>query len=112
MNKHLTKYLYAIAGSATLLVLYVNFITPDIESPISILGFFVCASLMVFCVLMALMRWKFTNYPGVLLSGMLTLAVMYLLSLHTIRSLDWVDVAVVAVVLTLMIQLMVLPKKR
>lgn len=112
MKSHLYKYIYAILASSTSLFLYMSFVKPDIEVPLTVLGFFTFVALMIFSLLLPLVTWKLSKYPRYLLSGLLTLSFIYLLALHTIRVLDWIDIAIVVVVLTLMIQLMVVPKKR
>lgn len=98
--------------STTILFVYVNLVTPNIEKPLSIAGFYFSLGLALNSWIYLMLRWGGRVSSPMYKSSLFTLAGLYMLALNSINTLDWLDVLVVLVVVGLVIQIISIKSTR
>ena len=108
------KYLHILLflASISTLGLYVNLVEPMIEKPATLAGFYVILFSTVFAgIYMILRRWG-SGRVLLLISFIVSLAVVYLSALSTLNSLGLLDVLIVIVSTSLLIAFVVGPLRK
>lgn len=111
MKRKILKHLYLSLVSGVTLIVYMNTVAPSIEKPLTIAIFFGLVFIALYLLIATLLFWKAPRFSPYITSAVVTLSMLYLIALMTIHSLDWIDVAIVVVVATLVIQLVVVQRK-